>query len=71
MTIRFRVPSPGVVRLLLHDVTGRQVARLADGTRPTGEYSVTLDGVGLASGVYYYTLILRDQTIRKQCVLIR
>ncbi len=71
MEIRFRVPSPGVVRLLLHDVTGRQVARLADGTRPAGEYSVTLEGAGLASGVYYYTLTLRDRTIRKQCVLIR
>jgi hypothetical protein len=69
--IRFRVPSPGPVRLLLHDVTGRQVAQLADGTKPAGEYSVTLEGADLASGVYYYTLILRDRSIRKQCVLIR
>jgi hypothetical protein len=59
------------VRLLVHDVTGRQVARLSDGTRPAGEYSVTLDGAGLAGGVYYYTLILKEQTIRKPCVLVR
>lgn len=71
MTISFRLSAPGVVRLLLHDVTGRQVARLADGIRPAGEYSVKLDGAGLASGVYYYTLILGNQMIRRQCVLIR
>jgi hypothetical protein len=69
--VRFRVPVAGPVRLLVHDVTGRQVARLSNGTLPAGEHFVTLDGAGLASGVYYYTLILRNQTIRKQCVLIR
>ncbi len=70
-TIGFRMPAPGPARLLLHDVTGRQVARLSEGLLPAGEHSVTLDGEHLASGVYYYTLHLGNQTIRKQCVRIR
>jgi len=43
-----------------------------EGLRPLSSSGAIAGGhAGLASGVYYYTLILRNQTIRKQCVLIR
>lgn len=70
-SIRFRLTEEGAVRLTVADVTGREVARLADGRFPAGEHVVTLDGSDLAAGVYFYSLRQGDQNIRRQCILIR
>lgn len=69
--LKFRLPQAGPVRLVVSDVTGREVARIVDGVMPAGEHLVELEGKGLSSGVYSYTLVSNGQAIRKQCVLIR
>jgi hypothetical protein len=41
-----------MVRLLVYDMLGREVAILVDGPQPPGIYSVQFDGSRCASGVY-------------------
>ena len=55
-TIGFRLASEGHVRLTVHDVMGREVARLVDEWQPAGQHSVSLAGGGLPDGVYWYRL---------------
>ncbi len=55
-TISFDLPEPTFVTLRVYDVSGRQVAELANGYRSTGTYDVTFDASGLASGIYMYRL---------------
>lgn len=55
-TIQYDVPEETYVRLTVFDVLGREVARLVDGQRNEGRYSVTFDASGLKSGMYFYRL---------------
>ncbi|MDH3197524.1 MAG: S8 family serine peptidase [Candidatus Krumholzibacteria bacterium] len=60
-TIRFELPSRMSVRLSIHDLRGRQVRLLAEGTFDAGEYPRDWDGRDasgrrVASGVYFCRL---------------
>jgi hypothetical protein len=55
------MPAPGHVQLIVHDVRGRAVARVADGVLPPGSHRLVWegrDGAGrtVAAGVYFYRL---------------
>ena len=54
--IVFDLPSRGSVTLLLYDLNGREIARLADGVRDAGRNTVFYDASSLAPGLYVYTL---------------
>jgi hypothetical protein len=51
-TIRFATTATGRVTLRLYDLAGRQARVLVDADLPPGIHATTLDGTGLASGVY-------------------
>ncbi len=53
VTIDFELETPGFVQLSIYDLLGREVAKLANGTRNTGNHLTTFDGSGLVSGVYF------------------
>ena len=55
-TVRFTLPQAGEVRLEVFNVQGRHVATLAEGPMTAGSHSVSLDGRGLGSGVYFCRL---------------
>jgi aminopeptidase N len=72
--IRYRVgaaPQRGGVRILVYDLTGREVALLVDGPRDPGEYTVSWNPAGLASGVYVVRLQGGGVTIARKMTLIR
>ncbi len=70
-TISYRLPEAGPVRLILEDVTGRQVRQLFDGRVDAGVHALDITADGLASGVYYYRLQQPGRTERRACVVIR
>jgi hypothetical protein len=55
-SIRFDLPTPGAVRLVVYDVLGREIETLVDGVRPAGSHEVVFDASRLMSGVYFYRL---------------
>lgn len=52
-SISVTLPRAAVLQLTVYDVTGRQVAQLADGWTGAGEHTFAFDGSELASGVYF------------------
>ncbi|HMT12760.1 MAG TPA: T9SS type A sorting domain-containing protein, partial [Ignavibacteria bacterium] len=60
-TISFSIPERGNVKLTVFDVSGRQAAILSDRVAAAGRYEVTFDARGLASGVYFYKLEVRNE----------
>jgi len=59
--LEFGLPTDGVVRLAIYDVSGREVRRLLDGPQNAGWHSLTWDGNGapgarLSPGVYFARL---------------
>lgn len=55
-TLMFDLPSGMPARLVVHDATGREVARLADGWYPPGRHRAHLAATGWPAGVYLATL---------------
>lgn len=53
--IKFQLPEASNVVIKVFDVLGKEVAILVNEELNSGYYSVSFDGSGLSSGVYYYT----------------
>ena len=79
-TISYRVPHQSGVTLTVFDEAGREVRILVSESIPRGKHSITWDGRdrhghAVASGVYFYTLSVGEQTNRlqqsKKMLLIR
>ena len=56
VTIEYRVPAGGHVRLTVYDVLGRELAVLVDEKQSAGSHSAKLDASSWPSGVYLYRL---------------
>jgi hypothetical protein len=69
--IDFELPSEGHVRLAVYSVTGQRVQTLLDGPREAGRSSVTLEGRGLPTGVYYVRLETAGRKLVRTVLLMR
>ncbi len=70
-TVSFMLPSTGQVRIGVYDVAGRLVRTLVDGTREAGRHEVTLDGTGLASGIYMVRMVSGGMDVTKRITLLK
>lgn len=55
--IDFSMPFDGNISVRVYDISGREVALLAEGFRTADFYTVDFDGSNLASGIYFYRFI--------------
>ena len=69
--IRYTLPRPADVELVIYDVLGQPVARLVDAPQLPGEHTVAWDGEGLASGVYFCRLTTGTEVRRRSMALVR
>jgi len=69
--IRISLPKRERAKLIVYDVTGRQVRVLSDGALDAGEHQFLFDGSGIASGVYFARLEAGKDVRTKKLVLIR
>jgi endoglucanase len=70
--IRFSVNEAGPVVLTVSDVLGRRVSVLVNERLEAGRYERTFSaGSTLMSGVYFYTLKSKDQTITRKMLLMK
>jgi hypothetical protein len=70
-TIAYYLPATVRVLLVVRDLLGREVRRLVDGTQLAGEYTVRMDGTGMASGVYFCVLQAGSFVDIRRMVLLR
>jgi hypothetical protein len=69
-TISYQLQTVSHVSLKVYDTSGRLVTTLVDGWREGGTHQVTVDGSGLASGVYLVNLSAgRNQQAQKILLL--
>jgi hypothetical protein len=60
-----------LVKLIIYDLLGREVATLVNESLKPGTYEVEWDGSTFASGVYFYKLISDDFIETKKMVIIK
>jgi len=57
--------------LRVYDLLGREVAQFVDEVQDAGFKSVEFDASGLASGVYFYRLVVGDYIAAKKLVVVK
>jgi hypothetical protein len=55
--INFDLPFDSKVTMKKFDITGREIETMVNEIREAGYYTVTFDGKGIASGVYFYRIV--------------
>jgi hypothetical protein len=74
--ISYYLPIPANVTLDIYDVAGRHIHRIVDETQSAGPYQAawngtSSNGISVSSGVYFYSLRVGKETLRKKMVLLR
>ena len=69
--IEFSVEKKGFYSLSIYDITGKVVKTLVNGELESNNYSLTFDGRGMSSGIYYYKLQGMGQSAVKKLVLLK
>ena len=70
-TIGFTLPQNRVVRLVVFDVLGKEVATIVNQALNAGQYEIDFNGDMLSSGVYYYNLIAGNVSISRPMILMK
>lgn len=72
-TIKFGLPKAGKVMLKIYDITGREVQSLFNNIEMNpGTVAHEFDGTNLASGIYFYSLIVNNNLIdSRKMILIK
>ncbi len=69
--IKYALPNSGHVTLKLYDLAGREVATLVDHFQTAGEFTVTFNAAGLATGIYFYRLNVGDYSEVKRMAFVK
>jgi photosystem II stability/assembly factor-like uncharacterized protein len=69
--INYSIPQNITVTLKVYDILGRLVKTLVNEYQNAGSYTVTFDGSGLASGIYFYKIEAGDFVQSKKMVLVK
>ncbi len=69
--INYSLPNQVNVTLKVYDILGRLVKTLVNEFKVAGNYSVSFDGSGLASGVYFYKIEAGEFVQSKKMVLVK
>ncbi|PJA96230.1 MAG: hypothetical protein CO129_07635 [Ignavibacteriales bacterium CG_4_9_14_3_um_filter_34_10] len=70
-TIRYQLPTSGLVQLRIYDLLGREVAVLVNEIKSEGAYFVNFDASKLSSGIYIYSLRVNDFVQNNKMTLLK
>ncbi len=70
-SIRFYLAKTAKIKIIIYDVTGREIKILADEVIQAGEHSVNFDAGYLPSGVYFYRLQTSGFDVSKKMLLVK
>jgi len=69
--IEYSIPKSAFVKIKVYDVSGREVKVLINEQRSPGNYNVTFNAEGLASGIYIYSIEAGDFKDVKKMSLVK
>lgn len=70
--IAYSLESAGNVTITVYDMLGKQIQTLVNEHQNAGNHAVTFDATDLASGIYYYKMVIGNQFVdAKKMALVR
>jgi len=70
-TIRFSLPKSSNVNLVVYDLLGRKISTLVNEEKNAGNYEVSFNAIGLASGVYFFSIKAGEFVQFKKMILLK
>jgi len=70
-TVEYSISREGFVRLVVYDISGREVKTPVERIMPAGKHTVNIEANDLSSGIYFYQLETGGKNIRKKMILIK
>ncbi len=70
-TVEYSVSKEADVSLNIFNELGQLVKNIAEGNKKTGDYKIELDCTDMASGVYFYQLVVDGMPEAKKMVLVK
>lgn len=70
-TISYSLPRPGLVTIIVYDITGKEVAKLVNEIKEAGSNNVVFTADNLSSGIYFYKFESEDFKETKQMILLK
>ncbi len=69
--ISYKLQAASNIKLSIYDIAGREVAVLADGYQPSGQYQVSFTGADLASGMYLARMKINGAAQTMKLLLVK
>ncbi|MEO8210857.1 MAG: T9SS type A sorting domain-containing protein [bacterium] len=69
--IDYDIPKDGKVSIILYDISGREVATLANEVKTAGYYSLQFNAINLASGMYFYRISSGNFAATKKMMVLK
>jgi hypothetical protein len=70
-TIRYEIAEKDLVKIVVYNSTGAQVAVLVNEEKEAGTYQVKWDAANFSSGNYFYRVLIGDNVTTKQMIKIK
>lgn len=70
-TIEYSLGNRAEIKLVIHDILGRELKYLNMGIQNEGTYTVRLSDLNLPSGTYFYTVIVDNKPFTKKMVKLK
>jgi hypothetical protein len=70
-TISYSIPKQEIVKIILYNALGEELAILVNEVKQTGNYNVELNATTLTSGIYFYRLQAGDFFETKKMILLK
>src|SRR3990172_7709691 len=70
-SISFHLSKYGLTKLLIHDITGREITSLFNSEMQPGYYEINWDASNYPSGIYFYTLYSSGFTDSRKMILTK
>ncbi len=71
VTLQYENVQPGTLKFTIFDVTGREIAVLAEGFHPSGVWEITWSGEEIAAGTYFAVLEGNGQKSVQPLLLVK
>jgi hypothetical protein len=69
--IKYELLSREFIILKVYDVLGNEIAELISEEKDAGEYTITFEGLNLASGIYLYQLTVGKNNLSRKMILLK
>jgi hypothetical protein len=70
-SIQYDIPENSFVKLVVYDITGKEVTTLVNETMAAGKYEAVWNGKEFASGIYFCRITAGDFKSTKSMVLLK